>query len=61
MFKYLLALLYRKREVWTEDNYSCFGSNPGSQDRAENDCISCVVQDDCLKESGSFCKQEQEY
>lgn len=26
----------------------CFGSNPGPQERAENDCFSCRWEGDCL-------------
>jgi hypothetical protein len=39
---------------------SCYGSNPGPQDRAENDCIHCKLNDLCLRGPARFTKEELE-
>lgn len=36
----------------------CYGSNPGPQDRAENDCIHCEWNDLCLRGPARFTKEE---
>lgn len=33
---------------------TCFGSNPGPQERAENDCFHCQWNDVCLKGPARF-------
>ena len=39
----------RRRAVPLHSWPSCFGSKPGAQAQAENDCENCEVNKDCLK------------
>lgn len=39
-------------DIPTTDEFTCFGSKPGYQVQAENDCENCDDQDECLKNEG---------
>lgn len=56
----LLAFLAALHVGGKADLPGCFGSNPGPQDRAENDCISCPWADLCLRGPARFTKEELE-